>query len=55
MITNGISNHNYRLILEQIKRKMKTSKVKPTKPTDNNGEQTYEQISEKKTKQSKTK
>tara|TARA_B100000085_G_scaffold110952_1_gene101245 strand:+ start:357 stop:527 length:171 start_codon:yes stop_codon:yes gene_type:complete len=48
MITNTVSNHNYRLLLEQIRRKMKESKVKPITPTDNNGELTREQIPKKK-------
>lgn len=48
MITNAVSNHNYRLLLEQIRRKMKENRVKPIERIDNNGEQTYEQISKKK-------
>ena len=52
MITNNISSHNYRLILEQIRKKMKENKVKPIKRIDNEPEQTYEQISKKQNKQS---
>ena len=39
----------YRMILEQIKRKMKEGKkVKPIVPTDNNGELNHGQIPKKK-------
>ena len=34
----------YRMILEQIKRKMQDGKVKPTRPSDNQGEMNHEQI-----------
>ena len=54
MITNTVSNHNYRLLLEQIKRKMKENRVKPIEPTNTNGEQTYEQVSEKQNKKRKS-
>ena len=35
MMTGRISNHNYRLMLEQIKRAMEERKVKPISKADN--------------------
>ena len=35
MMTGRISNHNYRLMLERIKRAMEERKVKPTSKADN--------------------
>ena len=45
----------YRMILEQIKRKMQDGKVKPTRPSDNQGEMNHEQIPEKQNSQKQSK
>ncbi len=37
MMTGRISNHNYRLMLEKIKKEMEKRKVKPVTPTENGG------------------
>jgi len=37
MMTGKISNHNYRLMLEAIKKEMERRKVKPVTPTENGG------------------
>ena len=52
-VRNAYTNQ-YRLLLEQIRRKMKESKVKPIEPINTNGEQTYEQVSEKQNKKRKS-
>ena len=37
MMTGKINNHNYRLMLELIKKSMEEKKVKPVTPTENGG------------------
>ena len=37
MMTGRINNHNYRLMLELIKKEMEKRKVKPVTPTENGG------------------
>ena len=45
----------YRMILEQIKRKMQDGKVKPTRESDNQGEMNHEQVPEKKNNEKQSK
>ena len=37
MMTGRLSSHNYRLMLELIKKAMEEKKVKPVTPTENGG------------------
>ena len=50
MRVRNAGKHQYRMLLEQIRRKMQENRVKPVEPINTNGEQTYEQISEKQNK-----
>ncbi len=45
----------YRMILEQIKKRMNDGKVKPTRPTDNQGDLSHEQILKEKDNKKQTK
>ena len=51
MMIGNIARMQYKMILEQIKRRMKDGKVKPIRATDNDGGLSHGEIPKKQNKQ----